>query len=152
MEITYRQYTGIPFDIWDLQTLAIAYNDEANRFSQIKFCERHVSECARLTVGRGDSAIFFAMHGEKPVGGIWVSSVQAIHTPSLIGVENFNFVMPEYRDQGIGLKLASMGIEWLRNKEVAYIQFGLNSGIKHGSKNPYESLGFKPIGVNFILM
>lgn len=149
-KLTLKRYEGGPFDVWGLQALAIAYNEEANKFSALPFCERHVIDCADRMTEADTSAIFLLYDGFTAVGGIWVSYSHAIHTTALMGYENMNFVLPEYRGYGYGKYLAKLGCEWLESKGCKVIQFGVNSGIDSGTDNPYKSLGFAPIGRNFV--
>ncbi|MGL6012725.1 MAG: GNAT family N-acetyltransferase [Shewanella oncorhynchi] len=149
-KLTLRKYKGTSFDVWGLQALAIAYNEEANKFSALPFCERHVIDCADRMTEADTSAIFLLYDGFTAVGGIWVSYSHAIHTTALMGYENMNFVLPEYRSYGYGKYLAKLGCEWLESKGCKVIQFGVNSGIDSGTDNPYKSLGFAPIGRNFV--
>lgn len=148
-EYTLELYQSRPFDIWGLQTLAIAYNDEANKFSQLPFCEKHVYRTADKMTSAGSSAIYLLYDGDKVIGGIWVTASYAIHTTALVGYEQLTYVMPEYRGQGLSKYLAKVGSDWLIRAGCKVIQFGINSGID-GPSHPYKSLGFVPIGTNFI--
>lgn len=144
------QYDCSPEHVKALQSLAIAYNAEANKFSALPFCEQHVTDCADRMVNSGSSAIFLLYHYGEVVGGIWVSFSHAVHTTALMGYENMTYVKPEIRGLSFGTYLARVGCEWLESNGCKVIQFGVNSGIDSTPDNPYKNIGFVPIGRNFV--
>lgn len=127
---------------------------EITRFRMFPYDEKRVAQAlkAALVHGRRRYVCFVAEDGEKQVAGTLLAVLERhIFSEQLIASVMHYDVLPERRMGGHGLRLMKAFETWARNREVAEISFGINSGGAHEKVATFaRRIGFEFVGGNFV--
>lgn len=107
---------------------------------------------AALTRGRDRHVCLVAEGGDGRIVGLLLGVLERhIFTDRLTASVMLYAVLPERRMGGHGLRLMRAFEHWARNRGVAEIAFGINSGAGHEVVGAFaRKLGFVRVGENFV--
>ena len=124
------------------------------RFRSFRYDEARVAQAlhAALEQGKNRYVCFLAEDAEKQiVGGLLAVLERHIFTEQLTASVMHYDVLPERRMGGYGLRLMKAFEQWARNRKVAEISFGVNSGADYAQVGAFaRRIGFEVVGENFV--
>jgi GNAT superfamily N-acetyltransferase len=124
------------------------------RFRTMPYNEERVARLLRaaLQEGKDRYVCFLAEDGDgQVVGGLLAVLERHIFTEQVTASVMQYEVLPEKRMGGYGLRLMKAFEQWARNRQVAEISFGVNSGDGYAHVGAFaRRIGFQPVGENFV--
>jgi GNAT superfamily N-acetyltransferase len=124
------------------------------RFRTMPYDEQRVARTLRVALeqGRDRYVCFLAEDGEgQIVGGLLAVLERHIFTDQVTASVMQYEVLPEKRMGGYGVRLMKAFEQWARNRRVAEISFGINSGEGYAQVGAFaRRIGFQPVGENFV--
>lgn len=124
------------------------------RFRCMPYDEERVARTLRVVLGQGkDRYVCFVAEDSdgQVVGGLLAVLERHIFTDQVTASVMQYEVLPEKRMGGHGLRLMKAFEQWARNRKVAEISFGINSGAETDSVGNFaRRIGFVPVGENFV--
>ncbi len=124
------------------------------RFRAFDYDEQRIAQALRAAFmqGKGRYVCFVAADGENQVVGALLAVLERhIFSDQIIASVMHYDVLPERRMGGYGLRLIKAFEQWAKNRKVAEISFGINSGGEHQQVGVFaRRIGFEPVGENFV--
>lgn len=124
------------------------------RFRSFRYDEEQVAQALRAALGQGKGryVCFIAEDGKTQIVGALLAVLERhIFTDQITASVMHYDVLPERRMGGYGLRLMKAFEQWARNREVAEISFGVNSGDAHARIGSFaRRIGFEAVGENFV--
>jgi GNAT superfamily N-acetyltransferase len=124
------------------------------RFRTMPYDEGRVARSLRAALDQGKEryVCFVAEDSEgQVVGGLLAVLERHIFTDQVTASVMQYEVLPERRMAGYGLRLMKAFEQWARNRKVAEISFGVNSGEGYAQVGSFaRRIGYQPVGENFI--
>lgn len=104
-----------------------------------------------FTQGQGKYVCMVADSSSQPVVGVLLAVLeQHIFSPQPVASIMHYDVLPQYRMGGYGLRLLKAFEQWCKNRQVAEINFGINSGMDHEKVGRFaQRMGYQMIGANY---
>jgi L-amino acid N-acyltransferase YncA len=124
------------------------------RFQTLAYDEARVAQTlhAALTQRKDRYVCFVAVAADGQVVGLLLGVLERhIFTHQFTASVMVYAVLPERRTGGHGLRLMKAFEQWARNRQVAEIAFGINSGAEHDAVAAFaRKLGFVGVGENLV--
>jgi GNAT superfamily N-acetyltransferase len=124
------------------------------RFRTFAFDEERVAQALRAALEKGTQryVCFVAEDGDKQIAGALLAVLERhIFSEQLTASVMHYDVLPERRMGGYGLRLMKAFEQWARNRAVAEISFGINSGEGFEQVGGFaRRIGFAAVGENFV--
>jgi GNAT superfamily N-acetyltransferase len=121
--------------------------------SKLGFNLERVNEFAKQSISLGDRApVFIAYDGDKAIGFLAASLTPVAFTYAFGAMEEYFYVLPEYRGSRAAYILVREFMAWARSHNPSFIRAGVSTGVVSGAGKLYEHFGMMSVGTNHMLM